>query len=493
MRIDRRFLVTLLIACGFAAGARADDWPQLGQNPSKNHHSPDEPQGPYGLPEGRQTRPNFVKSWKDQVLWPTHQPIIVQGVVYVGTQSGHVHAVDCESGEQLWTGRVDAIIVSSLAGDRDRIYVFCLDGNVFALERSTGEVAWNTRCDRRGFSAAPLLIDDHLYCGNRAGIFYSIRCEDGRPEWEFAADAPIQTPAAGTTDRIVFVDESLHVHCLSPADGKPVWSHSPRLAGGFVAPWWPVIHRGRVVIRTQVAGPMNVSHAPWLLQHRMTPGASSIAQMIAEQRHVRSYFQEYPATQTFHVLNLADGSTAYIPGIFAECANTGVTPPPTMAGDGRLYTVFRTTAGPGSDHVIGGKNDGIINISRAAVGHFNIDTGLLDAPIVARHASVVGFDPQAPDNDIATIPVAPWEITTDETVSLSSGGNLIFGIRNDAIGGIVSLDGKTVAQLPNANLPRAHDMQNPPQHYVISGRYICLVKFNTLFIIQGESSTHLGS
>jgi hypothetical protein len=250
-----------------------------------------------------------------------------------------------------------------------------------------------------------------------------------------------------------------------------------------------VIHKHRVVIRTQVGGPMNVSHSPWVLQRRMTPGANSIAEMVAEHQHVRDYYGEFPAAQTIHVLELGDGTASYVPGIYAECANTGVTPPPTMAGDGRLYTVFRTTAGPGRDHQTGGENDGIINISRAAVGHFNIESCLLDAPIIARHAAVVGFDPDAAGNDIEKIPIAPWEITTDETVSLSSGGNLVFGIRNDATGGVVSLDGKITQGLPDCDLPRAHDMQNPVQHYVISERYICLVKFNTLFIIKAKTET----
>jgi len=338
----------------------------------------------------------------------------------------------------------------------------------------------------RGFSASPLRIKDRLYCGTRAGVFYCLSTHDGSRHWRSKAGAPIQIPAAGTNDRIVFVDESMHVQCLNVTDGSPAWHITPRLPGGFAAPWWPVIHEGRVVIRTHVGGPMNLSHSPWLLQRRMAPGASSIAEMIAEQRHVRDYYREFPSVQTFHVLNLEDGSVPYVPGIYAECANTGVTPPPTMAGDGKLYTVFRTTAGPGRDHRIGGKNDGMINISRAAVGHFNIHTGLLDEPVIARHSNVVGFDPRASRNDIETIPIAPWEITTDETVWLSSAGNLVLGIRNDATGGLVSLDGKQRVELPNCDLPRAHDMQNPVQHYVISQNYICLVKFNTLFIIQGQ-------
>ena len=469
------YTLVFLVALVTASNAPAEDWSQVAANAARNGHVADQPLTPFSQ--------LWDKTWQHEIILNTAQPIIIDGTVYVATQSGKVRSIDAATGNEGWIADANTIFYGGLAGDRFRIYAAGLNGTVYAFNRSDGLPAWPEPANvaDRGFTAAPLLMNGKLYIGNRNGNMYCIDAVTGLPIWWVDTGAPIQQTAAGADGKIVFTNEDMNVFCLNAETAANEWAGPVKIAGGFVGNFWPVIHNGKVIIRTMIH-PMDVSHRPWNLQNRMVPAANSQEAVIAEQTHVRSYYQQFPEVQTFHVLNLADGSEPYKPGIYSEAVNSGITPPPTMGGDGYLYAPYRTSAGPGEDHVQGAGDDGIINISRAIVGRFNSETGLAELPIIARHNAVTGPNPP---NNILDIPTATWEITTDETVSLTSGGNLVVGIRNSSGAGAVSIDGSIRTGIPGKNLPRANDMQDPVQHIAISERFFVWIKFNTVLCAAG--------
>lgn len=61
---------------------------------------------------------------------------------------------------------------------------------------------------------------------------------------------------------------------------------------------------------------------------------------------------------------------------------------------------------------------------RLGIGHFNIETGKIDQPLLCGGGEGVA-------KTIGT--QAPFELTSDETVALSSGENLLIGIRCDTV------------------------------------------------------------
>ncbi|MGD8240456.1 MAG: hypothetical protein PVH68_18015, partial [Armatimonadota bacterium] len=175
----------------------------------------------------------------------------------------------------------------------------------------------------------------------------------------------------------------------------------------------------------------------------------------------------HPALRTCVVLDLSDGTEAHTTSLIATCVNGGVTPPPALAGDGNLYTTFRTSAA----------TRGLVDITRCAIGRFDIATGKIARPILCGGmegvSEVVGVR-------------SPFEITSDETVTLSSGGKLLFGMRCDECPGAVHVETRATARMPNVPLPRASDMQQTGNVIAISGKHILYTKFSHVICMRGQ-------
>jgi len=98
------------------------------------------------------------------------QPTVVGGRVFVGSQNGHVYAIDAATGCYYWdfaasTGVRTAITVArvgnanvALFGDRR--------GNVYSVDAATGKLLWRVTPDdgpRTGITGAPALFEGRLY------------------------------------------------------------------------------------------------------------------------------------------------------------------------------------------------------------------------------------------------------------------------------------------------------------------------------------------
>lgn len=169
--------------------------------------------------------------WRHSLGAPTWAPPVVgDGIVFVGTAAGAMHAVRASDGAGVWTwpgaNRIDGRAVL------DRKSVFVIDGkvNLVALDRATGALRWlrplhderiagrpapeNPTFNRR--CATPLLLDGVLYAGSSDGGLYAIDATSGEKLWRHDAHAPVFSGVAahgadalmfGTMDgSVVFLD-----------------------------------------------------------------------------------------------------------------------------------------------------------------------------------------------------------------------------------------------------------------------------------------------
>lgn len=82
--------------------------------------------------------------------------------------------------------------------------------------------------------------------------------------------------------------------------------------------------------------------------------------------------------------------------------------------------------------------------------------------------------------------LCPFELSSDETVTLSGGGNLLFGIRCDEAPEAMHVVTRKTFRLPNVNLPRASDIHSSGNVLPISGMSIVYTKFNHIVCIRGR-------
>lgn len=92
----------ILAACVPTAG-RADDWPMLAHDCARSGATATE------------IRPPFERKWyrlfPDEGLMAGVQPVIAGGKVFVGTLRGTLHAMDSETGRDVWVYRTNGAIL----------------------------------------------------------------------------------------------------------------------------------------------------------------------------------------------------------------------------------------------------------------------------------------------------------------------------------------------------------------------------------------------
>lgn len=127
---------------------------------------------------------------------------IVDGVVYAGSESGKIVAVDAERGDKVW-------------------------------EFDTGQ---RVKC-------SPAVTDGVVYCGSDSGVFYAIDTRTGKAIWRFEAGGPIQASPAIAGGVIVFGANDHNFYALDRRTGRKLWNFR---TSSFCIQAPPVLHGDRV-------------------------------------------------------------------------------------------------------------------------------------------------------------------------------------------------------------------------------------------------------
>ena len=109
-------------------------------------------------------------------------PLVVDGLVYVGTWAGGLHAVDAATGEQRWRYQAPDDIKGSAALANGLIVVGDYSGNVHALDPATGAERWTYTGGTR-FYGGPAVRGDTIVIGDVGGAVIAIDARSGAERW----------------------------------------------------------------------------------------------------------------------------------------------------------------------------------------------------------------------------------------------------------------------------------------------------------------------
>ena len=146
-------------------------------------------------------------------------PIVVNGTMFVSTSFNHVHALNAETGEQIWHYKHNmGPITTYCCGPNnrgvfpygDKIYMGTLDAKLVALDAKSGELVWETQIadPELGYSEtmAPTAVDGKILIGTNGGE-YGIRgfvkaydAETGDLVWTFHTVPENSVGVWATTD-----------------------------------------------------------------------------------------------------------------------------------------------------------------------------------------------------------------------------------------------------------------------------------------------------
>jgi outer membrane protein assembly factor BamB len=183
---------------------------------------------------------------------------VEDGRVYVPTRKGdsgygrnpddtRIYSLDTRDGTIEWkTGFGNEVPTGPATLGEDELYVSLSDGTVASVDKLTGAVRWTEGIG--GSSTAPILHNQTVYIGNKAGELHLIEAETGEERRNYSVSEPISGIAIeGST---VAVTHQSTVTVLDRISGEQRWKYRSKfgkLNGN------PAISRGTIYIASESA------------------------------------------------------------------------------------------------------------------------------------------------------------------------------------------------------------------------------------------------
>lgn len=156
--------------------------------------------------------------------WQGVQPVVADGVVYVGAGDGGFHAVDAEKGERRWRFDSRGRIRNAATVSGERVYLGSADHYTYALDRSTGREIWRQDTGAE-VDAAPVVHGDRVLVGNRGAGLLSLDAATGETKWRLFFWGSWVESAPVVVDGTIYIGSSdlRRVSAIDPADGRVIW------------------------------------------------------------------------------------------------------------------------------------------------------------------------------------------------------------------------------------------------------------------------------
>ncbi len=187
------------------------------------------------------------------VKWKFHthgevvsSPAIVDGVIYVGSNDGHLYALDQEAGAKKWAFTTQGRIPSSPAVDSGLVYFASYDGNFYAVETATGKLRWKfaiagehrfTATHLHGsipaaeampdpfdvYLSSPVVSGGAVYFGSGDGNIYALDAATGALKWKFHTGDVVHASPAIADGKLYIGSWDSSFYALDAATGNELW------------------------------------------------------------------------------------------------------------------------------------------------------------------------------------------------------------------------------------------------------------------------------
>ena len=155
------------------------------------------------------------------------QPLVHDGVVYVGGDDHTLYAVDLESGKKLWRFEVGGPVRSTPVVVGDHLFFTSEDGVLYAVDIKPGKYKWQ-------FSPAgevtfePVVFSDFILIGTSGGVLYALDKQTGEERWRLAKAGKIPNAPQLFKGVLFFGNESGEVIAADLKSGDERWRAKTR-------------------------------------------------------------------------------------------------------------------------------------------------------------------------------------------------------------------------------------------------------------------------
>lgn len=192
--------------------------------------------------------------------------VVFEEIVYIGSDSGEVRALDRKKGSMKWVFRADGAVASRPVVLSHMLFFTTKTGTVYALHRTEGKEAWRftSKPVRRYeggwdyFVSSPVVAGDLVIAGSGDNFIYALKWETGALVWKFDTGAVVRaTPAVDAKKGIVYCGTMKgELVALNVKSGKVIWKF--KTAGSKYFPkgellFEPLVYKNTVYIGSRDA------------------------------------------------------------------------------------------------------------------------------------------------------------------------------------------------------------------------------------------------
>jgi outer membrane protein assembly factor BamB len=110
-------------------------------------------------------------------------PAIANGIVYIGDLDGSIHAINAADGKARWKLKTGGEIKSSPVVVSGKVLIGSYDGNLYAVDAAKGELAWQYKTKAQ-VHATPAVSNGLAFISGCDGILRAIRIADGQQAYQ---------------------------------------------------------------------------------------------------------------------------------------------------------------------------------------------------------------------------------------------------------------------------------------------------------------------
>lgn len=123
----------------------------------------------------------------------------------------------------VWTYEAGESIESSAAIANGVVYVGSQSGDLAALNLSNGSVRWKYRATGPIGESSPCVANGVVYIGDLNGTVHAVKASDGRAIWTFKTQGEVKSSPVVVGDRVLIGSYDEHLYCLAASNGALLW------------------------------------------------------------------------------------------------------------------------------------------------------------------------------------------------------------------------------------------------------------------------------
>jgi outer membrane protein assembly factor BamB len=149
-------------------------------------------------------------------------PTVTNGVVYVGSPSNNMYAIDATMGTEKWRFTTGGWVTSSPAVADSVVYFGSWDNNVYAIDTATGKEKWRFATGDR-VESAPAIANSIVYVGSDDKNLYAIDAATGKEKWRFTTGGDVLSSPAVSNGVVYIGSKDKNLYAIDAATGKEKW------------------------------------------------------------------------------------------------------------------------------------------------------------------------------------------------------------------------------------------------------------------------------